>query len=116
MRCLPTGMVVMIVLGLCGGLAVRTVAQDGPRDREAMQLVVTRCGICHSTDLVMQQRLDRPHWTATVDKMIRWGALLSSEERTVLVNYLADRYHQNAPEQEPVGHREAADGGPSIRR
>jgi mono/diheme cytochrome c family protein len=89
-----------VVLGLSGGLVLRAAAQDGSRDQEAMQLMANRCGICHSTDLVMQQRLDRSRWTATVDKMIRWGAGLSPEERDILVKYLAVQYRPDAPADE----------------
>lgn len=98
MRARLNAMVLMgVVLGLSGVIVVRTAAQDGSRDQEVMQLVAIRCGICHSTDLVTQQRLDRSRWTATVDKMIHWGASLSPEERTALVNYLATQYHPRAP-------------------
>lgn len=88
---------VNVLLGLFGVIVLRAAAQDGSQDQEAMQLVANRCGICHSTDLVTQQRLDRSRWTATVDKMIHWGAPLSPEERTALVNYLATQYHPQAP-------------------
>ncbi len=73
-------------------------AEDSNQDRDAARMVAKRCGTCHSTDLVTQQRLDRPRWAATVDKMIRWGATLSSEERTALLNYLTTRYHPNKPD------------------
>ncbi|MGH7146302.1 MAG: hypothetical protein ACREIJ_00160 [Nitrospiraceae bacterium] len=76
-----------------GSRSATAVAQDAPTDHAAAQLVAERCGICHSTDLVTQQRLDRSRWTATVDKMIHWGAPLSPEERDILVNYLAAQYH-----------------------
>lgn len=98
MRPRLSGILLMSVLvGLLGVIVLRAEAQDGSRDQEAMQLVANRCGICHSTDLVTQQRLDRPHWTATVDKMIRWGAGLSPEERDRLVEYLAMQYHPDKP-------------------
>lgn len=117
MRPRLSGMIVVsVLLGLFGVVVLRGAAQDRSRDQEAMQLVANRCGICHSTDLVTQQRLDRPRWTATVNKMIRWGAMLSSEERTALVNYFADRYHSNAPDQEPISRSGAADRGPANRR
>ena len=98
MRPRLSGMILMsVLLGLFGVVVLRAAAQDGSRDQEAMQLVANRCGICHSTDLVTQQRLDRPRWTATVDKMIRWGAGLSPEERDRLVEYLVMQYHPNKP-------------------
>ena len=79
-----------------GSPSVTAVAQEHSDD-QAAQLIANRCGICHSTDLVTQQRLDRSRWTATVDKMIHWGAPLSQEERDALVNYLAAQYHPQAP-------------------
>jgi mono/diheme cytochrome c family protein len=86
-----------MVAGSFGTIALRAAAQDVSRDQEARQLMTNRCGICHSTDLVVQQRLDRSHWTATVDKMIRWGASLSPEERDRLVGYLAAQDRPDAP-------------------
>ena len=65
-------------------------------------LLLSRCEVCHSTDLVRQQRLDRAKWDATVKKMIHWGADLSQEEAVLLVDYLSARYHPDAPDQEPV--------------
>jgi cytochrome c oxidase cbb3-type subunit 3 len=60
-------------------------------------LVLARCSVCHSTDLVIQQRLDRSRWEAAVSKMVRWGADLSEEEAGLLVEFLAARFHPNAP-------------------
>ena len=39
-----------------------------------------------------QQQLDRSIWTKVVDKMIKWGAPVSAEERKVLLDYLST-YH-----------------------
>lgn len=100
---LPKVLTGLVVVGVAAGAllwlgspSVTAVAQERSND-EAMQLLANRCGICHSTDLVTQQRLDRSRWAATVDKMIHWGAPLSPEERDVLVNYLAAQYHSQAP-------------------
>lgn len=97
-----------IVVGLVM-LAAWTVghAEDASPDREkialmAEGLLLARCEVCHSTDLVRQQRLDRAKWDATVKKMIHWGADLSQEEAALLVDYLSARYHPDAPDQEPV--------------
>lgn len=87
---------IFVGLILCAAWSLSHAA-DSQRDRAAAQLVTERCGICHSTDLVVQQRLDRVRWTATVDKMIHWGAPLSPEERDALVTYLAAQYHPEAP-------------------
>lgn len=82
------------------GLAVMTAAQEedlasvsaalAPR---AEGLIMARCAVCHSPDLVSQQRLPRERWQATVEKMQHWGAEISSEEADLLVRYLSARYH-----------------------
>ena len=67
------------------------------RAPRAEGLVLARCSVCHSTDLIVQQRLDRSRWEATVSKMVHWGAELSEEETGMLVEFLAARFHPNAP-------------------
>lgn len=76
------------------GAALEDHAGRAPR---AEGLVLARCSVCHSTDLIVQQRLDRSRWEATVSKMVHWGAELSEEEAALLVEFLAARFHPNAP-------------------
>ena len=90
------------------GLAVVTAAQEedlatvgealAPR---AEVLIIARCSVCHSADLVAQQRLPRARWEATVEKMKHWGAEISKDEADVLVRYLSARYHPGAPDHLP---------------
>lgn len=75
--------------------------------RQAEGLLIARCAVCHSTDLVVQQRLARPAWEAIVAKMRHWGAELSEEEAGLLVEYLAGRYHAMAPDHLPAEQHEA---------
>ena len=62
------------------------------------RLLQARCAICHSLDLVTQQRLDLSHWKATLAKMLNWGAELSEEERQILTDYLAARFSPDIPD------------------
>jgi len=62
----------------------------------AERLLAARCTVCHSIELIVQQRLDREHWGTLVKKMSSWGAQVSESEQEVLVAYLASRYHPNA--------------------
>jgi hypothetical protein len=39
-----------------------------------------------------QQRLSRQGWTREVDKMIRWGAVVSDAEKEPLINYLSGNF------------------------
>jgi len=82
-------------------------AEDASRPEAAPALraeglLLARCEVCHSTDLVRQQRMDRTKWEATVTKMRHWGADLSQEEAALLADYLAARYNPDAPDQEPA--------------
>ncbi len=90
------------------GLAAASMAQEDDRftvdpglARRADALILARCSVCHAPDLIYQQRLSHERWTATVDKMVQWGAEVSPDEADLLVQYLAARYHQGAPDQIP---------------
>src|SRR5262249_46789007 len=61
-------------------------------------LIVARCTVCHSEELIAQQRLPRERWVAIVEKMNHWGAQISRDEADLLVRYLSARYHPGAPE------------------
>lgn len=50
------------------------------------------CLGCHEDDLSAQQRLSAAAWGRTVDKMVRWGAKVSADDRGPLVAYLASRW------------------------
>jgi mono/diheme cytochrome c family protein len=50
------------------------------------------CRVCHEDDLSAQQRLSAAAWGRTIDKMVRWGAKVSADERGALVAYLASRW------------------------
>jgi mono/diheme cytochrome c family protein len=58
------------------------------------RVLQTRCVSCHSVDLIEQQRLDVAGWSREADKMMGWGAVLTPDEKTALVDYLARRFPQ----------------------
>jgi cytochrome c oxidase cbb3-type subunit III len=100
-------MVFLLVVGLVG-LAAVTAAQE--KDMETVSamptlraegLIIARCSVCHSADLIAQQRLPRARWEATVEKMEHWGAEISKDETDLLVRYLSARYHPGAPDRLP---------------
>ncbi len=112
----------IILLSLAIGLAacaVVTAAADedlaassaalAPR---AEGLILARCSVCHSPDLIYQQRLPADRWKATVEKMMHWGAELSNEEADLLTRYLAARFHAGAPDQLPPVDRELGKAEP----
>jgi cytochrome c5 len=52
---------------------------------------------CHSMSLIAQQRLDRAGWTREVDKMIRWGAVVSAEDKEALISHLVVLFNTSRP-------------------
>lgn len=92
------------VVGMAGGAAMTgaqeedVVAALAPR---AETLILARCSVCHTPDLVAQQRLPKDRWEATVQKMRHWGAEITEEEAGLLVRFLSARYHPGAPDQLP---------------
>lgn len=101
------GMIASLVIGLVS-LAAAAAAQEedlatvsaalAPR---AEGLIVARRSVCHSPDLIAQQRLLRDGWMATVEKMRHWGAEISADEADLLIRYLSARYHPGAPDRLP---------------
>lgn len=96
---------------LFGGVlivAMTTAAQEEDLDAlsaalapRAEGLIIARCSVCHSADLIAQQRLPRERWVATVEKMKHWGAEITGDEADLLVQYLSARYHSGAPDRLP---------------
>ena len=55
-------------------------------------LVRQRCLVCHDADLVAQQRLNEAGWSRELDKMARWGASFTDEERRRLLDYVVRHF------------------------
>jgi cytochrome c5 len=82
----PTSCLVAIVLST--GVAL---GQDLPAG-SGHDVVTARCLSCHEADLIVQQRLSRSGWMRSVDKMIRWGAVVEPAEREPMLDYLAAHF------------------------
>lgn len=54
--------------------------------------VEAACYQCHAADLLAQQRLTEKQWTASVEKMIRWGANVPPADKDLIVRYLARHF------------------------
>jgi hypothetical protein len=95
-----TALVVAIALGGGGSWSAVTggrvgppgvSAQDAnplPRDRD-QQMVTGRCVICHSLEMIAQQRQTREEWAVIVDRMITYGMPVQPGERERILAYLA---------------------------
>jgi mono/diheme cytochrome c family protein len=61
-------------------------------DDRGKQIFEEKCLLCHEADLTEQQRLSRQGWTREVEKMIRWGAVVSDAEKEQLIDYLSSNF------------------------
>jgi cytochrome c5 len=84
---------VAIVVVVCAfaGSTIGAGAQELPPG-SGRDAVTARCLSCHESDLIAQQRLTRAAWARSVDKMVRWGALVESDEREPMLDYLAAHF------------------------
>jgi hypothetical protein len=58
----------------------------------ARPAVEAACYPCHAADIMVQQRLTETQWTATVEKMIRWGAEVKEADKAAMIAYLAKNF------------------------
>jgi mono/diheme cytochrome c family protein len=61
---------------------------NGPGKAE----VEAACYACHSADILAQQRLTEKQWLASVEKMVRWGAVVPDAQKDAIVKYLSRHY------------------------
>jgi cytochrome c5 len=67
------------------------VAQQLPAGA-GLDVLQRRCVSCHESDIITSQKLSLTGWTRSVDKMVRWGASITPEEREQLQPYLAQHF------------------------
>jgi quinoprotein glucose dehydrogenase len=60
------------------------------------------CLRCHSADILRQQRLSEKQWTASVTKMVGWGAEVPEDKQAELVAYLARNFGPDNDRFRPV--------------
>lgn len=58
----------------------------------AVRVLERACLTCHDRDLIVAQRLSRAGWTREVEKMVRWGAVLSQADKELLIADLSVQY------------------------
>lgn len=57
----------------------------------------TACLECHEARIILQQRLSKAAWTKEVDKMIKWGAVVDTDDRDALIDYLSTNFSPDQP-------------------
>jgi hypothetical protein len=92
-----------LTVAVCGLISANTRAarQDLPEGKGA-ELARDKCLNCHEADLIVSQRLSRQGWTREVEKMIRWGAVVSDAEKEVLIDYFAAHFKPRSAASAPA--------------
>jgi cytochrome c5 len=63
------------------------------------------CMQCHSASMLLQQRLTAKQWTASLEKMMRWGAVVPADRKDALLAYLAEHFGPDNDRFEPLPTR-----------
>ena len=86
----------LLILCCAAGAAVLSSLSAGAQELlpegAGVAVVRDKCVNCHEADLIVQQRLSRTGWTREVEKMMRWGTVLSDGEKETIVNYLTAQF------------------------
>jgi hypothetical protein len=64
-----------------------------PQDPD-QQFVTGRCVICHSLEMIAQQRQTREEWMVIVDRMITYGMPMEPGDRERMLTYLVKHLGQ----------------------
>ncbi len=72
--------------GTTATAAPSTTISDGAK------LVQERCTVCHTLSRAESQHLSAADWKSVVEAMIARGAKLTTDEETLVVDYLAANY------------------------
>lgn len=74
------------------GPAARLETPPKLAEAPGVKKVRAACLGCHDAGVIVEQRLDRRGWTASMNRMVRWGARIRGGDREALLNYLTANY------------------------
>ncbi|NOT59803.1 MAG: hypothetical protein HOP19_06205 [Acidobacteria bacterium] len=85
-------LILMAVVAANSWLAVSRAAQSELPAGPGVELARAKCLNCHEADLIVAQKLARAGWVREIEKMTRWGARVSDEEKEKLADYFAAHF------------------------
>jgi hypothetical protein len=82
-----------LIITLFGVISLTTlaIAQSLPEGKDG-EKVRKICSLCHGLEVVKAQRLSKSGWTDIVERMIKWGAPIETEDKEVIINYLESHF------------------------
>ena len=72
----------------CSIMLVVVIALAYADDPSPMGILEKRCYTCHNINIVLKAKKNEDEWKKTINRMIRYGANLSKEERKILIKFL----------------------------
>ncbi len=69
-----------------------TVVPPAAAGQDGAFILENKCAECHSPNKVQQSLGDRAHWEQVVNRMVQKGAILTNDEKQVLLDFLANQY------------------------
>jgi hypothetical protein len=98
-------LVLLLMLGAAGmarlGAAQAAKLNEDLPAGSMQQKATTACLECHEARIILQQRLNKATWTKEVDKMVKWGAVVDSNDRDALIDYLSTNFGPEQPAYSP---------------
>jgi cytochrome c-type biogenesis protein CcmH/NrfF len=89
---LLTILVVMSLVTACSSGSSSSTTATSTTSKDGSTLLQERCTVCHNLSRVESSRHTSADWKTIVDRMIGKGAQLTSDEETLVVDYLAATY------------------------
>jgi mono/diheme cytochrome c family protein len=81
-----------LAFGLAWSFNTTRAAQAELPAGQGIELARAKCLGCHEADLIVAQKLARAGWIREIEKMTRWGARVSDEEKEKLADYFAAHF------------------------
>jgi len=80
----------MAVIFLITACSSTSTTSTNPQDGST--LLQERCTVCHNLSRVERAKHTPEEWQTTVNRMVGKGAKLTSDEKTLLIEYLSTTY------------------------
>ena len=91
---LAVGLVAILVLGACtSGESTKTAETQAMKltDAEMEALITEKIHDKHTLEFILSQDKTAEEWSTTIDRMIQYGAKITPEEKTLIIDWLVSR-------------------------
>jgi len=87
-----TGLILLTLIAACAQTTAPETEAPETETEDVRALIVDRCSDCHSSDLVFNaDYTTEAEWSDLIDRMIDKGAVVSPEEKDLMIDYLVSQ-------------------------